>query len=319
MTLQRLAICFVFYATSLTALAQFGQPPQLPTAQPVPYPAIAASGQHSVKCLPETVQVIVELQAKGKTIDEALSNLKTIQTNALDKLQKIGIEKERVRFEDFGIDQSQDNARRQMEMMIAQRARVGQRNVATAESVSVKCTLFIESPLTGKTVEEILKESHTLRQKIKEANIVPQPTMTPEEQELAEEMEGMGIGPSAMGGTQQGFGNGPQLVYIANLPTEEYQKALMEAYKQARWQVGFLTTAPEPRIPLGRLVQITGGVNKNIMGDDFMYFSSSDSNYGLIRWVASQNNTASPTRLISTNPDSMEFRVNVQVVFEIKE
>jgi hypothetical protein len=259
------------------------------------------------------LQVIATVQIKGKTVDEALTSMKAEQKAVLDKLQKIGIEQKQVKFEELGIDTVQSEQLRLSERLLAQAMqRIGRnpRPSAAAESVELKCMVSIEYPLTGKTAEDILKESHTMRQKIKEANAFPKKVLTPEEEELAEEMEGMmsyGI-PSG-----QNFGEYPRLVYVANLPEESCQKAFAEAFAQAKQQGEFLAKAAG--VKLGKLTQFSGGVSGTVGINSFSYPSSQDDIYIQRLLVYEPTN---PTRGGALKPDGVEFIVNVHAVFAME-
>jgi hypothetical protein len=260
------------------------------------------------------------LQTKGKTIDEALTAMKAEQQSALDKLQKIGFAPERITFEDFGVDQAQDNNRRQMEMMVAQRIRQSNPRpaAAAAESVTLKCMVFAESPLTGKTVEDILKESYTLKQKVKAANIITKKTMTPEEEELEEEMAGMVFT------GEQNFDSEPRLLYAVKLLKEESQKAYAEAFVQAQQQGDFLVAAVGAA--RGRLLQLSGSVNSSQRNNLRRYSSQQD--YYLMNLVNDPQSMFDPVmgQMTGTNsmtglsisPDPIEFVFRVQAAFGIR-
>ena len=313
--LTTIAICLAFFGVTATAWGQFlsGQTPILTQAQS--YPSITATGQSNVKRLPDTVQVVVSLQTKGKTTEEAFANLQVGQKAALDKLKTIGIEPECVQFHDFSVDRSQADQRRQMEVIIAQRtSSTAKKKTVVEESVELKCAILIEQPLTGKTAEEILKESLVLKQKIMSADVAPKKAMTPEEEEIAEEMAGMGMSSSSYGrafGEEQIPDGEPRLVYVANLPEEEYQKALSVAFAQARQQAEFLIKAAGAN-RLGALMQCSGNISRK--SNDFIYYSS---NQDAFFSQLTQFDVAKPLRAAATHPDSIEVSISVHTVFKM--
>ena len=309
MTLQRFfqttAICAAFFGATTTVWGQ-----SLLTQAPS-YPSISASGSSNVKCLPETVQGVIALQVKGKTAEEAIEKMKAEQKTALEKLQKIGIEQEHVRFEDFGIDQFQESRQRQMEIMVMQRIRPNAappKPLLAAESIALKCMLIVELPLTGKTPVDILKESLSLKQKIKTADFAPKKeAMTPEEEEQEEEMAGMMHHYS-----DEPVSEGePQLIYIANLSDESLQKAYTEAFAQARKQGEMLATATNAK--LGTLMEFSGDVNRN---RSMSYAYSSNQDHYMMQLMRSQEfGDDKPMQGISMSPDSIEFSITVHAVF----
>ena len=305
------AICLAFCGTATTVWGQYGyleqSVPLITQAQA--YPSITASGSSSVKCLPEIVQVIVALRAKGKTFEEALTSLEAEQKTALEKLQKLGVASERVRIHDFSVDRDQDAARKQLEMMLARQMRqAGQKTPVLPESVALKCMLFIEHPLTSKTAADILKEGYALAQKIKSADLSPKKPMTPEEEEIAEEMAGM----MGFSSNSQDFDSEPRLVYVAHLPDEEYQKAFTEAFVQARQQGEVLAKGANAK--LGVLMQLSGSTKKNV-GSPLERFYSSNQDQYLMQLMMDQQFTFPLSKASSQNPNAIEFLINVNAVF----
>ena len=310
MTYQR------YFSTTILSLAIFGATltawAQMPNHSAVPYPAISASGTSSVKRLPETLRVMIALTAKGKTIEEAFANMTSEQKSALEKMEKLGVAKERIRFDNLSIDQSQDDRRQQMQTMIAQRMRqpAGQRP-SLPEEINLRCMLVAERPLTGKTVEEILKESYVLKQKIKEADFTPKKAaMTPEEEELMEEMEGM---MSRYGDDEPNTDGEPRMLYVANVSEADSQKAYAEAFAEARKQGEFLANAAS--VKLGPLMQFSGNVVNNQRNMGYSGYSYSRQDYFLMELLNSQNNAGAKLEILSITPDSMEMTFYAQAVF----
>lgn len=208
-------------------------------------PVVSVSGTNTVKCLPDTVRLVHTLQSKGKTIDEALSKMKAEQNSIVGKLSEIGFAKERIRFDGLGIDLMQENKRRQLEAMIAQKMRgpvskIDSATEAIAEPILLKCSLLAEYPLAGKTLEEILKETQPLKQQIKTVDFAPKPEeLTPEEEELAEEIEALGRQHS----DESTSGNEPRIVYVARMTKEQKTDAFAATFEQVRREAEFLANA----------------------------------------------------------------------------
>ncbi|MCL2349327.1 MAG: SIMPL domain-containing protein [Planctomycetaceae bacterium] len=318
MILQRcfsvMTTCFAFFIVTMTAWAQYPGflPMNMSGNTALPYPAISVSGTSTVKSLPGTIRVIIPIQVKAKTIDEAITSLQAGQKTALEKIQKIGFKKEQVEFDNFGFDQLQENKRRQMEAMISQRMnQPGQKKPEIAESVALRCLLIAEWPIVGKTVEEILRESYTLKQKINAADFISKKgTLTPEEEELAEEMESMN---DSSGGPESS--NDPQLIYIAKISEEEGQKAYTEAFEQARKQGEFLAKAAN--VKLGTLMQLSAGLTKNQKSLNPYSRDYQDYDYYVMQMVSQQFGGDSSKQLecIATAPGLVEFTFIVQAVF----
>ena len=320
MTIQRYfstaAVCLAIFCLTITAWAQFPMGNQPSGAVP-PYPAISASGTSTIKRLPDTIRVIIPLQAKGKTIDEAFANLKTEQQTALEKIQKIGAKQENIKFESFSIDQSQKDKQRQIEMMIAQRmptpTSTPRQTAAVALPTTLKCMLLAEWPITGTAAEDILKESYELKQQIDAADFSPQKNeLTPEEEELEEEMEAMDYRRSY----DSESGNEPQFLFVSGVTEKESQKAYSEAFEQAQKQGEFLAQAIG--FKRGTLMQLSANLIKRQGG---LNPYRSNDNYYVMQMMQSQQidmGTSAQLECISMTPDAVEFVFVVQTVFMIE-
>jgi len=312
-----------FFSTALVGLAFFFVPitswgqfsPVLPqtvlTTSDASSAIISATGTSTIKRLPSTIRVIIPIQAKGQTIEDALKSLETERKTVLDKIQKIGFTEENVRVENFSFDQSQENKRRQMEMMVARRMRqAGPKKAVTTESVAIRCTLFAEWPMTGNTVEDIFKESHALKQKVAAANLMPKSEkLSPEEEELAEEMEAMDYSSG-----EEESNNEPRFIFVAKISDEEGQKAYTEAFEQAQKQGDILAKAAG--FKLVSLKQLTGNITKSQENSE--PYSRYNHDPYLTQMIHSQQFGNSETKQfegIATSPDSIVFTFIVQVSF----
>ena len=308
------AACLTVFCATMTTWAQFPQAGQ-PGAAPA-YPAISTSGTSTIKRLPNTIRVIIPLQCKGKTIEEALANLKIEQQTALEKIQKIGVKQENVKFESFSIDQSQKDKRRQIEMMIAQRMPAStsspRQTAAVALPTTVKCMFLAEWSITGTTAEDILKESYELQQQIAAADFSPKKNeMTPEEEELEEEMESMNYHSYETESSSE-----PQFLFVASVTEEESQKAHSEAFAQAQKQGEFL--AQTAGFKRGTLMQLSANLVKR-QGGSSPYRGYED--YYIMQMMQSQQvdmGTSAQLECISMTPDAAEFIFVVQTVFMLE-
>ncbi len=276
-------------------------------------PSVSVSGSSTIKRLPDSIRVIVTVQGKGKTIDEALKNLQNEEKSAIAKLQKIGFVKDKIKIEDYDFDDSQENKQRQMQMMVAQRMRkTGPQKPVESETVSLQCFLFAEWSIPVKTVEEILKESYTLKQKVKAANLVPKKEeLTPEEEEMEEEMESMHY-PGEPESSRE-----PRFVYVSNITEEERQQAYTEAYGNARKQGQILAKAAGAN--LGGLINLTGFFANTQRSTPNSYRGNDD--YFLMQMIHSQrfnDGNTEQTESVGTTPAEIEFTFSVNVTFGIQ-
>ncbi len=315
-TVQRsfsfMAASLFFFCAVMPTRAQFPMMNQSGDTAPS-YPAISASGTATVKRLPEMLRVIITLHGRGKTVDEAVTNLQTERQSALEKIRKIGFNEEKIRFEHFSLDQTQENQRRQMEAMIAQRMRqTGQKKPEIPESITMKCMLFAERPLVGKNVEDIFKEVDVLKQQIAAANFTAKKeNMTPEEEELVEEMGGMSIYTG-----ESEVSDEPRFIFVSKITEEEADGAYAEAFEQARKQAGFLAKAAG--LERGSVMHLSANLSKN-QGASSVY-SHRNQDYYMMQILSTQQlgmGQPEPFEGVAATPETMTFTFFVQAVFKM--
>ena len=305
---QATAACLVIFFVTTSVQAQLLPDSGADSASP----GISVTGTHVVKRLPETFRVIVTLQAKGKTFDEALAILNNEKESALDKFQTLGVDKERIEFGNFGIDQLQENKQRQMEAMVAQRVRIqNQRKSVAAESIALKCTVSVDWPLAGTTSEEIFKESHALKQKIKVADFTAKKVaLTPEEEEMMEEMAGM-----IHHIEQPGSDGGPLFIYVSKISDADAQTAYAEAFAEAVKQGEALAKATG-FITMGKLTSISGRLDKRQQATNRNYAYGMD--YHIMQMMHGQQlgiDGKDDSECLSANPDPVDFTFIINAVF----
>lgn len=301
-------------------------------------PEVSASGTSSVNVLPEVIRVVIPLQIQAKNMDEALANLKSEKESALKKLQDIGFEKDHIQFQNVGVDREWETKRRQMEAMINQRIMQPQVMpvivpsspdgvmeyhspepqatvpVLIPEAPTVlKQMIFADWPVKGKTSEDLLKESSDLMQKIKAIDFQPQKEMTPEEEELAEEMEGFMRNSHYSDESEQN--NEPKFVYIAKLSDEKKQAAYQEACANAKKHAQ--TLAQLTGFELGMLKTLSG-YHHAATPRDLGYSGNQD--YQLIQMMSSQPSghiQQLPVEGFSLTPEVVTFTISVQTAFTV--
>lgn len=277
---------------------------------------ISVSGTSGVRRLPETIRLAVTVQARGKTVEEALSKLQSERDSTLEKIVSLGFDKERVTADDFGIDQQEENKRRQMQMMIAQRMNQGRRKkkASAREPVLVRCQLLAEHPISGTTAEAVLREGCEWAQKVKAANLSPETTaQTPEEAELIEEMHGMNFHSG-----EPGSGNEPRLIYISNVSEEEARKAYAEAFQHARKQGEILAAAAG--VKAGALTRLSAHLAKNPSGANNPY-GNYNPHFSVRQMTGSPQSDFDGLKQLegsATTPEAMTFAFTVDAVFTIE-
>ncbi len=288
-------------------------------------PTVTGNGVVLLKRLPETLRMVVEITAQGKTAAEAMSNLKSRRAAAEAKLTDLGANKDSiVRGEPHVSIQS--DRQRQMEMMVRQRMRAGGKKPAakTAEPpVSLSATLTAEWPLVAASADDMLVASQALTAKIRAADLAgakeAQATASAEDQEAAEESAGM-TSYEEQGQTPPGE---PRFVYIAKISEEDENKALADAFAQAKGQAARLSHAANAE--LGALSSISGNLAANVPDEDYAYAANAmyqDSGYRyqmmMQRQAMMMAARGGPREASGAEPGTLIHPVNVMATFNLK-
>lgn len=222
---------------------------------------ISGHGMATVKKPPTAIRMHLLLSAKGKTMEDALANLKERREAAEAFLEKLGADKKSIESGSPSISQEDEQRQRQLQMMIRQRMRgnrAAPKAAKTQPTVSLASFLTAQWPVEAKNSEELLLTVHKLQQKIKEAKLATgkdDEKKSAEEEELSEEMAQESFGPSE----DRGDPNEPAIAYLAQVSAEERDKAMADAFQKAKTNAERLAQAAGVR--LGSLSSLGGGFN----------------------------------------------------------
>ncbi len=209
-------------------------------AQPAPPDRGVVTGVGTVvlKRRPDLMRISVDVFAQGKSMKEALANLKDRREAARGQLTTLGAAKDSIAFGEPQVNTSLLEARQQMEMMI--RSRMGNRakkDAAKPQAVPtvVSATLKAEWPLKGRDTESLLIEIAQLQEAIKAVDLAGRKDLeklSTEDEELREEMEGVEANNNNdPGRTQPGT---PAFALLSKVSEEDLARALADAFRKAR-------------------------------------------------------------------------------------
>jgi len=235
--------------------------------------SVMGTGSVSTPLQPTTLRMHIELQAEGKTLQEALLNLKDRREAALVQLEKLKADAKSAKFKNPQRSMDESARRRAMEQMVRSRmrGRTGSQPAAPT-SQTLSTVLTIDWPLPAQSPEDCLVVVESLREKVVAANLggaKAAQERTPEEEELAEET--IMLGSDSFGEEAPKPGT-PQFVFVASITAEQKQKAMSEAFTEAKEQAEALAVAAGTK--LGPLVGLNGNVNSqaaNMVYDSFSY------------------------------------------------
>jgi len=281
---------------------------------------VAGTGQVKIRPKPSSIRMHVELVAKGKTLEDALTNLKERREAALIQLEGLRADMESVKVNAPRISGKQSEQKRRMEQMLMERMRSrGGKvppGVKVPRSFTVSATLSAEWPLKVDDNERLLMAAEVLREKVGEADLAgtkEAEKLSPEEEELAEEMAGM----SSSYGEEEIKPGEPQFVYVARITDDERDKAMADSFAKAKAQAEQLARAAN--VKLGALIGLSGGGGgqTEIGGSSYGY----EQQMYLQRLMGSRGGSSggdSSNEAMSANPESLsfDFRVTAHFAFE---
>lgn len=251
--MRRLWLCIVF--SSLV--------PSIATAQPVSQHVITGRGNAVSKGSPEVLRMHIQFAAKDKELSKALANIEALKTAARAQLGLLGVEESSIEFGDPRLGQASTNEQQQMQMMIMQRMRRGTRTSETTsdEDVNVTMALKADWKIAGDSISEKLIFVHDLQKRIKEANLAgrkDKEQLSLEEQELMEEMQGMGMY-GDYGQPQQKPGE-PSYSFVRVVSTDQREGLMKEAFEKAKSDAEQLAKAAS--VALGDLSSLAYTINQ---------------------------------------------------------
>ncbi|MFW6124554.1 MAG: SIMPL domain-containing protein [Pirellulales bacterium] len=287
-----------------------------------PRQTVAGMGVVTLSRPPQLLRMHVELTGKAETLDEALAQLKTRREAALLQLEMLKADMDSVETEAPRIAAGQSQQQRQMEQMIRERMRSRSQRMpaglAGSEAVAVSMTLRAEWPLEAKTPEQVLRRAEAIRQQIKEADLAgseDEDELSPEAEELAEEMAGMSDG---YGFDESAAKEGePLFLFVARVSDADRETALAEAFAKARKQARSLAHAADA--DLGPLVSLAGhGTGQSDMsGDQYGY-----EYQAYMRRLAGQSAMGmafdqNAAEAMGLSPKSLSFKFRVRAYFTL--
>lgn len=210
---------------------------------------ISVSAESVIEVNPEKMRLKVDILFKGKDLPEALAKRKARQLQLEKQLVVLGATKESIKLSDPVIDESQgqDQAQisRMMNRMSGRRGRKPVEELAKVTTAKVQSELTAEWPLKFSDQADLLVQVAKLQEAIKAADLGGlrnKEESDAEEEELTEEMEGI----------QEMYGNqdrpkpgAPSFLFVAQISVAQREKALGEAFRNAKQQATQLSKAAD--------------------------------------------------------------------------
>jgi hypothetical protein len=313
--LVSLAALPALFVSALAAVAS-AQFPRMPGGDG----QITTMGRVHIPRSPTHLRMYLQINGSGKTLEEALAALKERREAVALQLEKLGVDRAALVFAPPGVDESQAAQQRRMEVMIAQR--MGSRSKKAGKSpalpVRIVSVVTAQWPLEADTPEKLLLAAQALRDKIKEAKLsegTETNKLSPEEQEVAEEMAASG----RMGGDEEGPKPGEaRFVFYAQLSPQDRRVALAKAFAKAKAKAAELAEAAGASLgPLSSLASESGmGGGYNPYSRYGYAFGRNDNEF-VQQLAQSLSEDDQRMEAIGTRPDGVAFDIAVNASFAI--
>jgi len=226
---------------------------------------------------PATVlRMQVDVPASGKTVEEALAQLKSKRAALAAKLKTLGAAEGAVKFGDprlAGAGPAGNAQQRYVQQMMrmARGARGGVKKPEAPAVVSVLLPVTAEWTIKAGGAEEAIVAGHKLRESIEKAGLstkaegdaAAKPEEAAEEQELAEEAAGMGDDDGSPNAAKPGE---PRFTFVARVSDQDRAAASKEAFDKARAAAAQVAQAAGGKI--GRLRSASARVGSAAGNED---------------------------------------------------
>ncbi len=285
---------------------------------------IQGTGTVVLQETPTVIRMSLQLSEKAETVEKALEQLKDRREAAVQQLEALGAVKEAVKVEppvlSTGKTSQQQRTDQMIKMLKAQGRRVP-KGLEKAPPVTVTANITAEWPLKAASPEEAITLVKKLQDKVEAADLAgtkEAKKLTPEEEELNEEMKDMMESMSYRGDEEANPGE-PTFFYVATLSQEAQEKAIAEAFAQAKGNAEKLAKAAG--IGVGSLASLTAAVSQS---DEYSamseYYGGGYSARMMMARQMSQGDSDDPrTQALSPSPTTAKFRIVVMVTFDPKQ
>ena len=273
--------------------------------------SVSGEGVVTLERPPSRMRMTIELRETGPSTKEALSKLSERKEAATLQLGTLNVEKKSIQFGKPGLVEENNSQRQQMEALIQQRVARGlsvPKGLQMSKSVKVSCQLTAEWPITAKTAEQLLIQAKELQERIKKADLagLKEPKkLSPEEAELAEELEAMGS--DRYYDDSEAKPGEPQFVYLAEISDDELNEAMKKAFAQAKRKAERLAVAAGAN--LGNLASLKQ-LDSVSDYDDYRYYDPAAR-----RLMPSDN--LKDTESKSATPTKVTFQFRIAATFHL--
>lgn len=275
---------------------------------------ISSNGMAKLVKQPDLMRLKIQLVVRADGMPIALEQLADLKTAARAQLGVLGADQNSIEFTPPAVTDAKSDQQKQMEMMVMQRMRGGSKKAkdGSKTELAISTTLTAEWTLKADAPEERLVEMHEIQERIKGADLagIADRVMTPEEEELMEEMGSIGyMGMGAQGQTEPGQ---PSFVVVGRITEQEHLELLTESVAKARESAARLAKAAGSQ--LGELKSLSATSTSIDPSDPngnarfYMYQMMSGSG---------PDGAANPGEAVSLRPGAVTYHIRVTASFSL--
>ena len=299
---------------ALACLACLASSPAAFAARPADRGSVSGVGQAAVERVPETLRMQIDLTGKGKTLSDALDALKKRREAATKQLTALGVDKDSIK---VGPPQQTADASEQTKqlakMMAAKFRQAGRdpKSLALPTTYAVSASLTADWRLKGTSPDQQLLDIAEIKGKVDAADLAglkEAKTLTPEEQELSEEMETR----HDNYGREERTPGTPIFTAVLKLTDAERDKLLAQACAKAKAQAARLAKAAGGEIGNPHIMEGQIGLGAS---EQQAYYRQMQMNYGGYQGDDSNSDDA---EIVGPVNGQISVRALVRATFELK-
>jgi uncharacterized protein YggE len=265
-------------------------------------PGVTGNGQQTIKVMPDTMEMVVNLQASDEQFDKALAAVQQQDADLEKALRGLQTAPAEVKSEGPWLGPAVGNDResrlRQEVMRAMGRATPGQPEEKA--KVMLSMTVTAKWKLTAREGVALLKETEALREAVRAA--LPKPAVP--EVAATEEQEEQMLAAARQTGEEGEPPGTPAFSFTAAVPADKVADAKAQAFKKARTEAESLAQAAGMK--LGSLRSLSGGSSPQSAEEAYYYAmtgrGSSSEEEGVVR---------------SADARELTQMVKVEVVFDM--
>ncbi len=282
---------------------------------------IGGTGSVSVVCIPKYYRMSIELEGKAKTLEIALAQLKTRREKAAKQLEAMGADAKSISVSSPMQTADASEQRKTLEASLMEKfKRAGRdpKSITLPTNSVVAASLTASWPLKPGTAEELLIQMQQIKTKVEAAKLAgseEKQQLSPEEQELAEEMASNGRSGSSFSNESERAGPGqPNFVVVSTIQPVDREKALAQAFFKAKADASGLAKAAGATLGELKALQAYTGAAPNSYEQAMMaqrYRNRGYSNEG-------QEDTGEDGAIVSPPMAEVKVLVRVMAQFRLK-